>query len=410
MNVAIIGGGAAGFFAALTLKELDSDINVTIFEKSNKLLSKVAVSGGGRCNVTNSFYNVTDLSKIYPRGDKLLKKAFKVFNHTHTCEWFETRGVPLITQDDDCIFPRSQNSQSIIDCFLELVTRYGVVIKRSHGVRSLAMQSDKIEVQFIDDKNRSTCFDKVIVTTGGSPRREGLSYLEQLGHDIEEPVPSLFTFNIPDSALRELMGTVVENTTVSLQGTKLKASGALLVTHWGMSGPVILKLSSYAARFLHEADYRATILVNWVNEVNNEKVTSYLDSLVYQYPHRQVSGIRPYDLPSRLWLMLLERAGIPENRRWNELGKKGINKLMNTLCNNSYQVQGKSAFRDEFVTCGGISLKSVNPSTMESRACPNLYFAGEVLDIDAVTGGFNFQAAWTTACVAARSIASAGKT
>ncbi|MEG1581177.1 MAG: aminoacetone oxidase family FAD-binding enzyme, partial [Bacteroidaceae bacterium] len=237
MNVAIIGGGAAGFFAAITLKEQNKDIHVTIFEKTSNVLSKLAISGGGRCNLTNTFEEIQDLKKAYPRGDKLLKKAFRTFSHLDTVTWFQKRGVPLVTQEDQCVFPRSQNAQSIIDCFLHLSATLGVNIKRSYGLKFLQSKSNQIELHFLDEKQAPLWFDKVIVTTGGSPHREGLSYLEALGHKIEEPVPSLFTFNIPNDSIRELMGVVVENTIVSLQGTKLKTTGALLITHWGMSGP-----------------------------------------------------------------------------------------------------------------------------------------------------------------------------
>lgn len=403
MNVAIIGGGASGFFLAITLKKLTPMFNVTIFEKSTKVLAKVAVSGGGRCNLTNTFAQISDLSRAYPRGDKLLKRAFRVFDHNQTYAWFESNGVELVTQQDQCVFPRSQDSQTVIDCFLRLSKELGVCIKRSHTLKSITVDT-KYTLSFGEESIEDQMFDIVAITTGGSPKAEGLDYIERLGHKIVAPIPSLFTFNIPNDPIKELMGIVVENATVSLQGTKLQASGALLITHWGMSGPAILKLSSYAARLVSERQYRFNILINWVNEVNCDKITDHLNSIAQTNPQKQIYNIRPYDISSRLWLFLLKKAGIPQERKWAELGKKGINKIVNILSNDTYGVHGKGSFRDEFVTSGGVSLDSIEPNTMESKVCKNLYFAGEVLDIDAITGGFNLQAAWTTAFVAATAI------
>lgn len=403
MNIAIIGGGAAGFFLAINLKQLSPDTTVTIFEKNTKVLAKVLVSGGGRCNLTNSFAGIDSLHQAYPRGDKLLKRAFRVFNHLDTYKWFEDMGVKLVTQEDDCVFPLSQDSNEIIQCFQRLSKELGIIVKTFHNLSSITF-NDKYALTFNQDNERVQYFDTVAITTGGSPKAEGLNYLEALGHKIVPPVPSLFTFNIPEDPIRELMGIVAENTIVSLQGTNIKASGALLITHWGMSGPAILKLSSYGARLLNDKQYRFNILVNWVNEVNCDILTDYLNSIVSKNPNMKVSNVRPYDLSSRLWLFLLNKAKIPLDRKWGELGKKGINKIMNRLSNDEYSVHGKGSFRDEFVTSGGVSLESINFNTMESKSCKNLYFAGEVLDIDAITGGFNLQAAWTTAYIAAKAI------
>lgn len=405
MNIAIVGGGAAGFFLAITLKQLVPKTNVTIFEKNSKVLSKVAISGGGRCNLTNSFQEINDLSKAYPRGDKLLKKAFKVFSHIDAYQWFESNGVRLVTQDDHCVFPHSQESQAVISCFLRLSKELGITVKTEHSVKSVNRATDNSQYELIfNDGTASRRFNRVIITTGGCPRAEGFDYIRDLGHEIVKPIPSLFTFNIPNDPIRELMGIVVENAIVSLQGTKLKASGALLITHWGMSGPAVLKLSSYSARLVSERLYRFPIFVNWINEQNCDLILKNLNSIVESNPQKLVSNIRPYDLSSRLWLFLLKKAEIPEDRRWNELGKKGVNRIMNILTTDEYLVHGKGAFRDEFVTCGGVSLDSIHHNTMESKTCENLYFAGEVLDIDAITGGFNFQAAWTTAHIAAKAI------
>lgn len=406
MKIAIVGGGAAGFFLAISLKELSPELDVTIYEKSSKVLSKVAVSGGGRCNLTNSFTEIVDISRAYPRGDKLMKRAFKVFNHEDAFRWFEQHGVSLITQEDQCVFPRSQNSQTIIGCFLRLCDEYGVKIKMGHSLGSIQRKESKYELKFESSDIANQVVDYVAITTGGNPNRSSLNYLEALGHVIEEPMPSLFTFNIPNDKVTELMGAVVENATVSLQGTKLKATGALLVTHWGMSGPAVLKLSSYAAKILRDKDYRFSILVNWTTAQNCDEVVANINSIIEKNPQKLVSNIRPYDLSTRHWLFLLDKMNIDEERRWGELGKKGINRIMNTLFNDEYLVHGRGSYRDEFVTCGGVSLDSVDGRTMESKVCEGLFFAGEVLDVDAITGGFNLQAAWTTASVAARGIIS----
>ena len=391
-RTAIIGGGAAGFFLAVCLKEMMPEMDVTIFESGSKVLRKVAVSGGGRCNCTNTFEDIRDLKEVYPRGHRLMKRLMKGFSERDAYEWFERHGVRLTIQEDHCVFPQSQDSQTIIDCFLHFCNLYGVEIRTGKRIASLDALSD---------------YDYVCVTTGGQPRAEGLQWLAEMGHEIVSPVPSLFTFNIEDKVLRSLMGTVTENTSVMIPGTSFRASGALLITHWGMSGPAILRLSSYAARHLTEGGYQTPLSVNWISKKENE-VTEELQRLSIQYPQRQLANIRPYDLPSRLWSYLLSKSlGEKAEKRWGELGKKDLNRLVNTLTNDNYTIHGRSAFKEEFVTCGGISLNSINSNTLESRHRPHLYFAGEVLDIDGVTGGFNFQAAWTTAQTVARAIVAA---
>ncbi|MBQ7419945.1 MAG: NAD(P)/FAD-dependent oxidoreductase [Prevotella sp.] len=388
MKTAIIGGGAAGFFLAINLKELLPEMEVTIFERSQRVLAKVEVSGGGRCNCTNSFDEVHDLSTVYPRGHRLMKRLFHVFDQQDAYQWFERHGVPLVTQEDQCVFPQAQDSHAIIDCFLSLARRHHIMLLQGKKIDSLEPLRD---------------YDFVAVTTGGSPQGEGLRWLAAMGHEIEVPVPSLFTFSIDDEKLRALMGLVVD-ATVLIPGTKLRAEGPLLITHWGMSGPAILKLSSYAARLLAESDYHCPLSVNWTQQHEHEVQTAVCEMQIRQ-PQKQLSTYNPFGLPQRLWTHLLEKSLTGRTgMRWSELSKKDINRLVNVLCNDSYQVAGRTAFKEEFVTCGGISLKAVNPSTLESRHVPHLYFAGEVLDIDGVTGGFNFQAAWTTAYTVARSI------
>ncbi len=400
MKVAVIGGGAAGFFAAIEAQRNHPQARVVIFEKSRKLLAKVKISGGGRCNVTNGCTTIAELSKAYPRGSRQLKKAFRIFNTAHTMHWFESRGVALVTQPDNCVFPRSQDSQSVIDCFLKEARKLGVQIETGVGVAAVRAAGGCLELQFLRGARAPERFDKVIVATGGSPKRSGLEWLEALGHQIEAPVPSLFTFNMPEEPVTELMGVVVEEVQASIQGTKLKSAGPLLITHWGMSGPAILKLSAFGARVLSEMGYRFRVQVNWANEQNAEVVADELHAIAAEHSQRSLSNERPRALPKRLWAYLLEKAELPTGKKWGELGKKGVHKLTHLLTNDVYKVEGKTTFKEEFVTCGGVSLKSIDFKTMQSKACKNLYFAGEVLDIDGITGGYNFQAAWTTAYIA----------
>lgn len=390
MKTAIIGGGAAGFFLAVNLKEMMPEMDVTIFERSSRVLAKVKVSGGGRCNCTNSFALVSNLSQVYPRGHRLMKRLFHVFNQEDAYRWFESHGVSLVTQDDECVFPQAQDSHAIINCFLSLARHYHINICTERKIQSLDELSD---------------YDYIAVTTGGSPKGEGLRWLAALGHEIEEPVPSLFTFSIADERLRALQGLVVEDTVTFIPGTKYRAEGPLLITHWGVSGPAILKLSSYAARYLAENQYYAPLSISWLQQ-REEDILMAIHDMSIRQPQKQLTTCNPFGLQQRLWSYLLEKA--LDRRitlRWCELNKKDISRLVNILKNDSYQIAGRAAFKDEFVTCGGVSLKAVNPSTLESRYVPRLYFAGEVLDIDGVTGGFNFQAAWTTAYTIAQNIA-----
>ncbi|MDX2481227.1 MAG: NAD(P)/FAD-dependent oxidoreductase [Desulfuromusa sp.] len=402
MEIAIIGGGAAGFFAAIAAKENYPEANVVIFEKSKDILAKVKISGGGRCNVTNACSGIKELAAAYPRGGNALQRAFRTFSNIDTIQWFESRGVPLIIQDDNCVFPLSQNSQSIIDCFLEQTSQLKIKIELKTGIKSIRTVADTLQLAFVGDKIPRRTFDKVIVATGGSPKKDGLVWLEKLNHQIKEPVPSLFTFKMPDEPVAELMGIVVENTLVSIQGSKLKAEGALLITHWGMSGPAILKLSALGARLLSNKNYNFKIQVNWTNVRNQDAVVTQLNSLVRAHPKKILANVRPYSLPERLWGYLLEKSELPTSKKWGEIGKTGLNKLVNVLTNDVYAVQGRTQFKEEFVTCGGVSLASIDINTMQSKVCENLYFAGEVMDIDGITGGYNFQAAWTTAFIAAK--------
>ena len=399
MRTAIVGGGAAGFFLAINLKEMCPQMQVTIFEKSKKVLAKVEVSGGGRCNCTNSFAAVRDLSQVYPRGHRLMKRLFKRFNYRDAYEWFERHGVRLVTQDDNCVFPASQDSHTIINLFLAEARRHNIAIRTESKIESLDQLSD---------------YDYIAITTGGMPKG-GSSLFAIHSSLFTPPVPSLFTFSIADEALRALMGTVVDDATAFIPGTNFRATGPLLITHWGMSGPAILKLSSYAARELHDHQYQMPLAVNWLSKKDPE-ILQALQTIISQHPQKQISTIRPFDLPSRLWSYLVEKAlGERSQNRWQNLNQKELNRIVNTLCNDSYQIAGRAAFKDEFVTCGGIDLAAIDPNTLELKSearaaaglpspLPHIYFAGEVLDIDGITGGFNFQAAWTTAFTVAQAI------
>ncbi len=389
MRTAIIGGGAAGFFLAINLKEMLPQMAVTIFERSQRVLAKVEISGGGRCNCTNTFAEVKDLSAVYPRGHRLMKRLMKGFSQRDAYKWFERHGVPLVTQQDECVFPASQDSHSIINCFLSEARRHGIEIKTGCRVNNL----DALEG-----------YDFVAVTTGGSPKAEGLQWLADLGHEIVTPVPSLFTFRIDDQQLHSLMGTVAENATAQFPGTKLRAQGPLLITHWGMSGPAILKLSSYGARLLAEHNYQLPVSINWLSQ-HDEEIKRQLLRLTIEGGRKQLASLHPEGIPTRLWNHLAEKAlGQRAQSPWMSLNQKEINRLTNILANDTYQTADRAAFKDEFVTCGGIALTAVDAATLESRHVSRLYFAGEVLDIDGITGGFNFQAAWTTAHTVARAI------
>ncbi len=397
MRIAVIGAGAAGCFSAIELGRRLPDASISIYEAGKVPLAKVAVTGGGRCNLTNSFAGIDNLAKAYPRGERLMKRALSAFSHEDVWKWFEKEGVRLVLQDDNCVFPKSQDAMQIVRTLTGLLRRLDVPIFTGKKVVSLM---PGFRIGFSDGTQVEA--DMVIVTTGGA---KAFPFLEALGLEIVPPVPSLFTFNI-DSPIKELMGTVVEDASASIPGTAFKAAGPLLVTDWGMSGPAILKLSSYAARYLSENGYKATIAVNWLNRTSTE-AREMLDGYAAGNPRKQLSSVHPDELPSRLWDHILAQAGLDTGKKWAETGRKGLNRLAEVLTGDIYSMTGKGRFKDEFVTCGGVALSEINMSTMESRKHPGLYFAGEVLDIDAITGGFNLQAAWSTGYVAAVSAATA---
>jgi predicted Rossmann fold flavoprotein len=401
MRIAVIGGGAAGFFAAISCRNHFPNSQVTILEKSSKVLSKVKISGGGRCNVTNACFDNKKLSQHYPRGENQLRKAFEQFNAADTMEWFEARGVKMKVYPDDCVFPLVNDSQAIIDCFLNESKRLKIEIRFNQRIQQILESENKFLIQ--TDENKLE-FDRVIVTIGGQPKASGFNWMEELGHQIIEPVPSLFTFNMPKNPICELMGNVVENATIKVEGTKLIGQGPLLITHWGMSGPAILKLSAWGARILNEKSYNFAILVNWLNELKEDDLRNQLKFTILEQGGKMVPNLNPFPITNRLWVFLLQKSDISLEMRWKDLGKKNINKLVNTLLNDRYEVSGKTTFKEEFVTAGGISLQEIDFKTMESRVIKGLFFAGEVLDIDGITGGFNFQAAWTTGFIAGKNV------
>ncbi len=399
MKIAIIGGGAAGFFAALSAKEHFPKAEVVILEKTTKLLAKVKVSGGGRCNVTNACDGNKLLSTFYPRGEHFLRKAFEQFNNQDMMRWLEERNVALKIYPDNCVFPRSNDSQSIIDCFLSNVLKTGIEIKTQFNVDKIIRVN---ELFHISSLNGEYLADRVVITIGGQPKIKGFDVLLNLGVTIVPPVPSLFTFNMPDDPIRELMGNVVENVQVKVEGTKLLGKGPLLVTHWGMSGPAILQLSAWGARILEERNYNFSILVNWLNDEKESPLRIRLKEQKLESANKKISKFSPFPMTNRLWVFLLAKAGVSPELRWNELGAKAENKLINILLNDRYEVKGKTTFKEEFVTAGGVSLMKVDVKTMQSKEVNGLFLAGEALDIDGITGGFNFQAAWTTAYIAGK--------
>ncbi len=409
----VIGGGAAGFFCAINAARLNPSLEVVLLEKSSKLLSKVKVSGGGRCNVTHACFEIQEMSKRYPRGEHFVRKAFHQFFTTDTIEWFESRGVKLKAEADGRMFPASNSSQTIIDCLLKEVNTYGVEILMNREVRKLKVQNGKpSDAKAMEGKwevelsnNEILTADFVCVASGGFPKLQQFDWLKETGHQIITPVPSLFTFNMPNHPITKLMGVVVPDATIKIQSTKLKNTGPLLITHWGMSGPCVLKLSAWGARELQEKNYDFLILVNWLNDRKEQEVKEQLQFTRNNNGSQKIINNNLFQLPNRLWQFLLQEAGVKEEWRWADLPSKEQNKLVQLLVNHEFHVKGKTTFKEEFVTAGGVDLKQVDPNTMQSKLHPGLFFAGEILDVDGITGGFNFQHAWTSGFVAAKSIA-----
>ena len=398
-RVAVIGAGAAGCFCAAELAALRPDLKITVYEAGRKPLAKVAVTGGGRCNLTNSFAGISDMSRAYPRGHRLMSRLFRQFGPEDTWKWFEDAGVALVLQEDQCVFPESQDAMQIVRTLLGKLRSGGVTLRTGCRLTGL---SPGWKMDFADGSSAKA--DAVVIATGGSPKRSGLAFLDSLGIETAAPVPSLYTFKI-DGPVRNLAGTVVKKASCILAGTRVRSSGPLLITDWGMSGPAILKLSSYNARSLAENGFKGTLIVNWSDEMTDTEAREMIRGLLRGNEKKLLSSVRPEFLTNRLWEHLLVRAGLRNDLRAGELGGKGLNRLVDVLTADSYEIVGRAGFKEEFVTCGGVSLSEIDFNTMEAKRFPGLYFAGEVLDEDAITGGFNLQAAWTTGYVAAHAIA-----
>ena len=402
-HLIVIGGGAAGFFCAVNAARLNPALKVTLLEKSNKLLSKVKVSGGGRCNVTHACFEIADMSKQYPRGLHFVKKTFHQFFTTDTIQWFEERGVKLKAEKDGRMFPVSDSSQSVIACLMKEADKYKVNILQNREVKKINVQQTMFNIQC--STADEFIADYVCIASGGFPKSSMFEWLKELGHTIEEPVPSLFTFNLPQHPIAKLMGISVEKAKVKIIGTKLEEEGPLLITHWGLSGPVVLRLSAWGARQLAIVNWQFEILVNWLPEFNEQTLQKKFQQLRVELASQKMMNKNPFGLPSRLWEFLAEQAGMKSDWRWADLPAAVQNKLIKNLCGYECEVKGKTTFKEEFVTAGGIKLNEVDANTMMSKKIANLFFAGEVLDVDGITGGFNFQHAWTSGWVAARAIA-----
>ena len=403
-DVIVIGGGAAGFFGAIACATTNPKARVTILEAGRRPLAKVRISGGGRCNVTHHCFEPAKLVQNYPRGSKALRGAFSRFQPQDTVKWFESRGVKLKTEADGRMFPITDDSATIINCLLKVADRAGVILRTGTVVKSVKKNLDR-GWQITLKNGEILQSHSILIATGSNPL--GYRWAKQLGHTIESPVPSLFTFQIKDPRLQGLAGVTVEHTKVRLLGTgkiKLEQTGPLLVTHWGLSAPAILKLSAWGARVLHEHQYNLPLEVNLLPEYNQETLKQELNKIKSSIPKKKIITYCPLSLPKRLWQNLVKYVGIKAEKTWSELNKKELNKLTLELIQGKYQIIGKGVFKEEFVTCGGVNLKEINFKTMESKICPNLYFAGEVLDIDGITGGFNFQSAWTTGWLAGNAI------
>jgi predicted Rossmann fold flavoprotein len=397
-DIIIVGGGAAGFFTAINIVEKNPSYKVAILERGKEVLTKVKVSGGGRCNVTHACFVPNDLVKFYPRGEKELRGPFHQFCSGDTIEWFEKHGVELKIEEDGRMFPVSNSSQTIIDCFTNATKKLGIAVLTGQSVQSIFKAADYWKVE--TNQDTFSCH-KLVITTGSNPKIWDL--LTEIGHVIIPPVPSLFTFNIKDKRIKDLMG-VSAFASVKVKNSKLEASGPLLITHWGMSGPGILRLSAWGARELADKKYQFAIRVNWLNEVTLEEAEEKLKELKLEHSKKAVSKKSPFEFPNRLWESLVFASEISEETKWADLTKKQVQNLALQLTQGEFQVKGKSTFKEEFVTAGGIDLKEINFKTMESKIHENLFFAGEIINIDAITGGFNFQNAWTGGFIVAEAI------
>lgn len=402
-SLVVVGGGAAGFFCAVNAARLDPSLQVTIIEKTGKLLGKVKVSGGGRCNVTHSCFSIAEMIKKYPRGGGFLKKAFHHFFTTDIIAWFNERSIKLKAEADGRMFPVTDSSQTIIDCLLREASIYGVQILMNKEVQEISCMAGRWSIIFKTLDN--ICADHVCIASGGYAKPVQFDWLKKLGHTIREPVPSLFTFNMPGNDITSLMGITIERATIKIIGTKLTEAGPLLITHWGMSGPAILRLSAWGARDLARCNWQFSIQVNWLPFFNELTLRDRFQQLRFTLAPQKVVNRNLFGLPQRIWKYLLQQSGINDDMRWADLPAREQNKLIKNICAQEFAINGKTTFKEEFVTAGGIALEEVDHNTMQSKISPGLFFAGEVLDIDGITGGFNFQSAWTTGWIAANAIA-----
>lgn len=406
-KLVVVGGGAAGFFCAVNAARLNPLLDVTLVEKSSKLLSKVKVSGGGRCNVTHACFDITDMSKNYPRGQNFVKKTFHQFFTTDTIRWFQERGVELKVEKDGRMFPVTDSSQTIITCLMKEADEYGVKIRMNAEVKKINTQqsphgNSRFGIRMASGETLEA--DHLCIACGGYPKSSMFDWVKESGHKIEDPVPSLFTFNIPGHRINALMGISVERVKIKINGTKLEQEGPLLITHWGLSGPAVLRLSAWGARQLAGCNWQFTITVNWLPEFSERKLAERFQSLRFEIASQKIEHKNPFGLPQRLWEFFLEYSEVKKDIRWADLPAKDQNRLIKNLCTCEFSIKGKTTFKEEFVTAGGIRLSEIDPQTMQSRIVPQLYFAGEIMDVDGITGGFNFQHAWTSGWVAAQSV------
>jgi predicted Rossmann fold flavoprotein len=403
-DLIVIGGGAAGFFGAIQAGEMKPGLRILILEKTNKILSKVKVSGGGRCNVTHQCFNPFELARHYPRGEKFLKTLFKEYNVENTVKWFEAKNVALKSEDDGRMFPATDSSETIINCFVKQTQH--LKIKMELGKRVVHLQPADGKINAVCDDGLVYQADKILVATGGTPQEAAYNFIREHNHRVQKPIPSLFTFNDAEKRFTDLMGVSVPAAEVRIATTKFLQRGPVLITHWGLSGPAVIKLSAWAAEYLQDVKYEFTALVNWLDQMEEEELRGLLIENKSVKGKQRVLSNPLFGLPQRLWTRLLALAQIDESAIWSEVSKKELNRLLEFLIRCPFQIKGKTTFKEEFVTCGGVDLADVNVSTMESQRMKNVFFAGEVLNIDGETGGFNFQSAWTTAYIAARTITS----
>ncbi len=409
-KIIVVGGGAAGFFCAIQIAELHPDWDISILEKSNKLLSKVRVSGGGRCNVTHACPDVELLLKKYPRGARFLKKAFYEFATKNTIQWFANNGVQLHTEKDGRMFPTTNNSATIIDCFLQKVHQYKIKILTDHEVVNVEKIKKENQNDFLItlSNNKTMQADAICLATGGMLKSDKLAWLITLGHSIVAPVPSLFTFNVVEKNITTLMGVAVDHASIQWKGNKTIEKGPLLITHWGISGPAAIKLSAWCARELANDNYEGAIVINWTPEYNEATLKMEWINLRMDFGKREMGSKNPFNLPQRLWQFLLQEAGIVLTTKWADLKSPQQQLLIQSLTRTTLTIKGKTTFKEEFVTCGGVELSEIEASTMESKLVPGLYFAGEMMDVDGITGGFNFQHAWTSGWTAAQAMGRMG--